>query len=161
MTCVSADARITPGCAGLWTDEQGAAWKRVVDLVHGSSGAKIGIQLGHAGRKGSTQLGWQKMDEPLAEGNWPLVSASALPYGAHSQTPREMSTDDMARITADFVAATRRAAAAVAIVLEFEGRSSRADYQPERTTSMYWSISASGTDIGPNPPRGHARTRFG
>ncbi len=118
MTCVSADARITPGCAGLWTDEQGAAWKRIVGLVHGTSGAKMGVQLGHAGRKGSTQLGWQQADEPLAEGNWPLVSASALAYGANSQTPREMTADDMARITADFVAATQRAAAAGFDILE-------------------------------------------
>jgi anthraniloyl-CoA monooxygenase len=118
MTCVSAHARITPGCAGLWTDEQGAAWKRIVDLVHGMSGAKMGIQLGHAGRKGSTQLGWQQADEPLAEGNWPLVSASALAYGPRSQTPREMTADDMARTTADFVAATQRAAAAGFDILE-------------------------------------------
>jgi len=118
MTCVSPAARITPGCAGLWNDEQGSAWKRIVDFVHGRSGAKMGIQLGHAGRKGSTQLGWQRADEPLDSGNWPLVSASAVAYGPHSQVPREMTRADMDRVTADFVAATQRAAAAGFDILE-------------------------------------------
>jgi anthraniloyl-CoA monooxygenase len=118
MTCVSPDARITPGCAGLWNDAQAAAWQRIVDFVHARSHAKMGIQLGHAGRKGSTQLGWQQIDEPLAGGNWPLVSASAIAYGPNSQTPRAMTHDDMQRITADFVAATRRAAAAGFDILE-------------------------------------------
>jgi len=112
MTCVSPDARITPGCAGLWNDGQRDAWKRIVDFVHEHSSAKMGLQLGHAGRKGSTQLGWQRADEPLEAGNWPLLSASALPYGPTSQRPREMTRADMERITADFVAATQRAAAA-------------------------------------------------
>jgi anthraniloyl-CoA monooxygenase len=118
MTCPSPDARITPGCAGLWNDDQRDAWKRIVDFVHGQSGAKMGLQLGHAGRKGSTQLGWQQIDEPLADGNWPLVSASALAYGPNSQVPREMTRDDMARITADFVAAARRGAEAGFDILE-------------------------------------------
>jgi anthraniloyl-CoA monooxygenase len=118
MTCVSPDARITPGCAGLWNDAQREGWKRIVDFVHGHGGARMGIQLGHAGRKGSTQLGWQRADEPLDEGNWPLVSASALPYGPSSQVPREMTRADMERITADFVAATRRAADAGFDILE-------------------------------------------
>jgi anthraniloyl-CoA monooxygenase len=118
MACVSPDARITPGCAGLWNDAQRDAWKRIVDFVHGHGGAKMGIQLGHAGRKGSTQLGWQQADEPLPSGNWPLVSASAIPYGQNSQVPREMTRDDMDRITADFVAATRRAADAGFDILE-------------------------------------------
>jgi anthraniloyl-CoA monooxygenase len=118
MTCVSPDARITPGCAGLWNDGQRDAWARIVDFVHRHGGAKMGIQLGHAGRKGSTQLGWQRADEPLESGNWPLVSASALPYGPESQRPREMTRADMDRITADFVAATRRAAAAGFDILE-------------------------------------------
>ena len=69
-----------PGCPGLWNDEQARAFTRIVDFVHGNSDARIGVQIGHAGRKGSTQLGWQKIDHPLAEGNWPLLSASALPY---------------------------------------------------------------------------------
>ena len=118
MTCTSPDARITPGCAGLWNDAQRDAWKRIVDFVHGSSGAKMGIQLGHAGRKGSTQLGWQDADQPLPDGNWPLLSASAIPWSAASQLPREMSRADMQRITADFVAATRRAAEAGFDILE-------------------------------------------
>ncbi|KPF46634.1 salicylyl-CoA 5-hydroxylase [beta proteobacterium AAP121] len=118
MLAPSADARITPGCAGLWNDAQAAAWQRIVAFVHGHSGAKMGVQLGHAGRKGSTQLGWQQMDEPLAEGNWPLVSASPIAYGPNSQLPREMGGADMAQVTADFVASTHRAADAGFDILE-------------------------------------------
>ena len=119
MTCPSADARITTGCAGLWTDEQGAAWARIVDFVHAQSDTKMGIQLGHAGRKGATCLPWAGGgDEPLPAGGWPLWSASALAYLPHSQTPREMTRADMQRITADFVAATKRAAAAGFDILE-------------------------------------------
>ena len=113
MTCVSPDARITPGCPGLWNDEQARAFTRIVDFVHGNSDARIGVQIGHAGRKGSTQLGWQKIDHPLAEGNWPLLSASALPYiEGVSQTPRAMTRADMDQVRDNFVAATRRAVAA-------------------------------------------------
>lgn len=108
MTCVAADARITPGCAGLYTDEQEAAWKRVVDFVHGHSAAKFCLQLGHAGRKGATKLMWEGMDRPLAEGAWPIISASPLPYYPESQVPREMSRADMDRVKAEFVAAARR-----------------------------------------------------
>ena len=118
MTCTSPDARITPGCAGLWNDAQRDAWKRVVDFVHASSPAKMGIQLGHAGRKGSTQLGWEKMDEPLVQGNWPLLSASAIPYLPQSQVPRAMTRDDMDRVRDDHVAAARRAAEAGFDILE-------------------------------------------
>ncbi|MCA1415247.1 bifunctional salicylyl-CoA 5-hydroxylase/oxidoreductase [Bradyrhizobium sp. NBAIM20] len=110
MTCVSPDARITPGCLGLWNDEQAAQWRRLVDLVHSLGHAKVGLQLGHAGRKGSTRLAWEGIDQPLASGNWPLISASALPYLPHSQLPREMNRDDMDCVRDDFVAATRRAA---------------------------------------------------
>ena len=113
MTCVSPDARITPGCPGLWNDEQARAFTRIVDFVHGNSDARIGVQIGHAGRKGSTQLGWQKIDHPLAEGNWPLLSASALPYiEGVSQTPRAMTRADMDQVRDNFVAATKRAVAA-------------------------------------------------
>jgi anthraniloyl-CoA monooxygenase len=109
MTCVSPDGRITPGCPGMWNDEQRQAFTRIVDFVHGNSDARIGIQLGHAGRKGSTQLGWQKIDHPLAEGNWPLLSASALPYiEGVSQTPRAMTRADMDEVRDNFVAAARR-----------------------------------------------------
>ncbi len=109
MTCVSPDARITPGCLGLWNDEQAAAWKRIVEFVHGTTSAKFGLQLGHAGRKGSTRVAWEGIDQPLAEGNWPLISASALPYMDSSQVPRAMTRADMERVKADFVAATKRA----------------------------------------------------
>jgi len=110
MTCVSADARITPGCPGLYRAEHTAAWKRIVDFVHQNTGAKIAIQLGHAGAKGSTQRGWEDADHPLPEGNWPLVSASALPWlDGESQVPREATREDMDRITADFVRAARAA----------------------------------------------------
>jgi anthraniloyl-CoA monooxygenase len=118
MTCPSPEARITPGCAGLWNDAQRDSWKRVVDFVHASSPAKMGIQLGHAGRKGSTQLGWQQMDEPLEQGNWPLLSASAIPYLPHSQVPRAMTRDDMDRVRDDHVAAAQRAAEAGFDILE-------------------------------------------
>ncbi|MFY8083897.1 MAG: FAD-dependent monooxygenase, partial [Rubrivivax sp.] len=118
MTCTSPEARITPGCAGLWNDAQQEAWKRIVDFVHANSGAQMGLQLGHAGRKGSTQLGWQQMDEPLEQGNWPLLSASAIPYLPHSQVPRAMTRDDMNRVRGDHVAATRRAAEAGFDILE-------------------------------------------
>lgn len=113
MTCTSPDARITPGCPGLWNDEQEQAFRRIVDFVHAGSDARIGMQLGHAGRKGSTQLGWQDIDHPLPEGNWPLLSASALPYlPGVSQTPRAMTRADMTRVRDDFAAAARRAAQA-------------------------------------------------
>ncbi|PZX31987.1 putative OXIDOREDUCTASE PROTEIN [Cupriavidus phytorum] len=113
MTCVSPDARITPGCPGLWNDAQRDAWKRIVDFVHANSDARIAMQIGHAGRKGSTQLGWEAMDHPLAQGNWPVISASPLPYlPGESQTPRAMTRADMDRVRDDFVASARRAAEA-------------------------------------------------
>jgi anthraniloyl-CoA monooxygenase len=109
MTDVSEEARITLGCAGLYTDEQEGAWKRVVDFVHGASASKICLQLGHAGRKGATKLMWEGMDQPLETGAWPLISASAVPYYPHSEVPREMTRADMAAVTADFLAAVHRA----------------------------------------------------
>ncbi|AIT26606.1 flavin oxidoreductase / NADH oxidase family protein [Bordetella holmesii 44057] len=113
MTCPSPQARITPGCPGLWNDTQTRAFARIVDFVHTNSPARIGIQLGHAGRKGSTQLGWQRMDHPLPEGNWPLLSASPLPYlPGVSQVPREMTRADMDAVRDEFVAAVGRAAEA-------------------------------------------------
>ncbi|MGA9323948.1 MAG: bifunctional salicylyl-CoA 5-hydroxylase/oxidoreductase, partial [Xanthobacteraceae bacterium] len=108
MTCTSPDARITPGCLGLWNDEQAAAWKRIVDFVHTTTSAKFGLQLGHAGRKGSTRVAWEGIDQPLDDGNWPLISASALPYMPNSQLPRAMTRADMDRVKADFVAAAKR-----------------------------------------------------
>ncbi|MGN6095008.1 MAG: bifunctional salicylyl-CoA 5-hydroxylase/oxidoreductase [Bosea sp. (in: a-proteobacteria)] len=108
MTCVAPDARITPGCTGLWNDEQEAAWKRIVDFVHGHSAAKICLQLGHAGRKGATRLMCEGMDRPLPEGAWPIISASPLPYYPESQVPREMTRADMDRVKTEFVAAAER-----------------------------------------------------
>jgi anthraniloyl-CoA monooxygenase len=107
MTCPSPDARITPGCAGLYKAEHKAAWKRIVDYVHQHSDAKMALQLGHAGPKGSTQVGWEDEHEPLIEGNWPLIAPSAVPYGPNNQIPRAMSCDDMEHVKADFVRATQ------------------------------------------------------
>ncbi|WP_166418608.1 bifunctional salicylyl-CoA 5-hydroxylase/oxidoreductase [Cochlodiniinecator piscidefendens] len=103
MTCVSAEGRITPGCPGLYAPEHEAAWRRVTDFVHQQTGAKMCCQIGHAGRKGSTQVGWQEMDAPLASGNWPLMSASALAWSDGNQTPREMTRGDMDQVKAEFV----------------------------------------------------------
>ena len=110
MTDVSADGRITPGCAGLYTDEQQAAWTRIVEFVHRETPAKICLQLGHAGPKGSTKVPWEGDDEPLDAGNWPLLAPSAIPWSAKNQTPRAATRADMERVIADFVRATERAA---------------------------------------------------
>ncbi len=114
MTCPSADARITPGCPGLWNDAQRDAWARIVDWVHSETDAKIAVQLGHAGPKGSTNAPWEHTgaDRALAQGNWPLISASAVPYLEDGALPRAMTRADMDRVREDFVAATRRAAQA-------------------------------------------------
>ena len=112
MTCVSPEGRITPGCPGLYTPEHEAAWRRLVDFVHAETEAKICCQIGHSGRKGSTQLGWEKMDAPLVAGNWEVMSASAIPWSKNNAVPREMSRADMDRVTAEFVAATEMAARA-------------------------------------------------
>jgi anthraniloyl-CoA monooxygenase len=113
MTCVSPDARITPACPGLWNDAQRDAWQRIVSHVHTHSDAKIGLQLGHAGAKGATQVAWEGIDQPLQQGAWPLVSASPQQYlKAVSDTSRAMTRADMDRVREDFVAATQRAAQA-------------------------------------------------
>jgi anthraniloyl-CoA monooxygenase len=109
MTAISADARITPGCAGMYMEEHVAAWGRVVRFVHAHSAARICLQLGHAGRKGSTQLAWQEIDRPLPEGNWPLLSASSLPYFPDSQIPRAATRADMDAIRDAFVNTARMA----------------------------------------------------
>jgi len=113
MTCVSPEARITPACLGMWNDAQRDAWKRVVEFVHANSDAKIALQLGHSGRKGSTQRGWDAIDQPLPEGNWPLISASPFPYiEGVSQVPHAATCAEMEKIKADFVDAARRGAEA-------------------------------------------------
>jgi anthraniloyl-CoA monooxygenase len=109
MTNVSAEGRISPGCTGLWNDTQEAAWKRIVDFVHAQSEAKICLQVGHAGRKASTRLMWEGDVRPLADGNWPVVAASAIPYFPESQVPRELTRDEMERIVEEFVETTVRA----------------------------------------------------
>ena len=113
MTCVSADARITPGCPGMYTPEHTAAWKRIVDFVHANSTARMALQLGHAGPKGSTRRAWDGIDMPLEHGNWPLLAASPQQYmPGVSQQAREATLEDMERIEHDFARATREAAKA-------------------------------------------------
>ncbi len=109
MTNVSREARITKGCAGIYSDKQEAGWKRVVSFVHAHSQTKVCMQLGHAGRKGATKLIWEGMDQPLESDAWPIMSASAVPYLPHSQVPRQMSREDMDQVKADFVLAAKRA----------------------------------------------------
>jgi anthraniloyl-CoA monooxygenase len=109
MTCVSADGRITPGCTGLYAPEHEQAWQRITDFVHRESSAKICCQIGHAGRKGSTQIGWQAADHPLPDGNWPLIAPSAIAWGKDNAVPHAMTRDDMDRIRDQFVAATQMA----------------------------------------------------
>lgn len=109
MTDISREARISPGCAGMYRPEHVAAWKRIVEFVHDNTEAKIGLQLGHAGRKGSTRLAWEGMDEPLESGNWEIVGPSPIPYFPHSQVPREMNRDDMDAVRNDFVRAAKMA----------------------------------------------------
>ncbi|MGH7572330.1 MAG: bifunctional salicylyl-CoA 5-hydroxylase/oxidoreductase [Gemmatimonadota bacterium] len=105
MTDVSAEGRISPGCAGLYHPDHVEGWRRIVDFVHQHSWAAIGIQLGHAGRKGSTRLAWDGMDEPLPAGNWEIVAPSPIPYYPHSQIPRPMTREDMEQVVADYVRA--------------------------------------------------------
>ena len=109
MTCVSAEGRITPGCPGLYKPEHEAAWTRLVDFVHAETTAKICCQIGHAGRKASTQVGWEDGDEPLPSGNWEVIGPSPVPWTPRNAIPREMTRADMDRVTAEFVAATQMA----------------------------------------------------
>jgi anthraniloyl-CoA monooxygenase len=118
MTDVSREGRISPGCAGMYLPAHVAGWQRIVEFVHRESEAKIGIQLSHAGRKGSTCVLWEGEDEPLPEGNWPLIAPSPIPYRPHNQTPREMTRGDMDQVLADFVRATGMADAAGFDLLE-------------------------------------------
>ncbi len=109
MTDVSRAGRISPGCTGMYKAEHVAAWRRIVDFVHANSPGKIGMQLAHAGRKGSTRRLWEGIDEPLESGNWPIISASPLPYFSESQVPRAMDRRDMDQVRDDFVRAARMA----------------------------------------------------
>jgi anthraniloyl-CoA monooxygenase len=110
MTCVSPEGRITPGCTGLWNDAQRDAFRRIVDFCHANSKARLCLQIGHSGRKGSTQLGWERMDHPLESGNWPVVSASAIPYlEGESQVPEELAPSGMQEIIRQFEKSTRLA----------------------------------------------------
>ena len=105
MTCVSPEGRITPGCTGLYNETQEKAWKRIVDFIHAETDAKVALQLGHAGPKGSTQFGWEEPDAPLKSGNWPIVSASELPWSPNNQTPRALTREDMDLVRDQFVRA--------------------------------------------------------
>jgi len=112
MTCVSADGRITPGCPGLYAPEHEAGWRRVTEFVHTYTDAKICCQIGHSGRKGSTNVGWNGMDQPLETGNWEIVSASAIPWSDGNATPRAVTRQDMDATRDAFVASVEMAARA-------------------------------------------------
>ncbi|MBK8439791.1 MAG: bifunctional salicylyl-CoA 5-hydroxylase/oxidoreductase [Rhodobacter sp.] len=118
MTCVSAEGRITPGCPGLYAPEHEAAWKRLAGFIHAETTAKLCLQIGHSGRKGSTRVAWEGMDKPLEAGNWPTIAASAIPYRPENATPRAMDRADMDKVKAQFVAATEMANRAGADMIE-------------------------------------------
>jgi anthraniloyl-CoA monooxygenase len=118
MICVSAEGRITPGCGGLYRDDQIPGWSRIVDFVHAHGRARIGAQIGHSGRKGATKLMWEGADRPLEDGAWPLMAPSPLPYFPDSQVPREMTRADMDRVRGEFVAAAQRCLSAGFDLLE-------------------------------------------
>jgi anthraniloyl-CoA monooxygenase len=119
MTCVSPEGRITPGCTGLWNEAQRDAFRRITDFCHANSKAKLCLQIGHSGRKGSTQLGWERMDHPLEAGNWAIVAPSPIPYyEGISRVPKEMSRVDMDKILKDFVRSTELANASGFDMLE-------------------------------------------
>ena len=107
MTCVSPEGRISQGCTGMWSAEHVAEWKRIVDFVHAQSKAKICLQLGHSGGKGSTRVGWEGNDVPLAEGNWPVMAASDVRWSPANQQPTPMTRGDMDKVRDQFVAAVR------------------------------------------------------
>jgi anthraniloyl-CoA monooxygenase len=109
MTCVSPEGRITPGCTGLYAPEHEAAWKRIVDFIHVETDAKVAIQLGHSGPKGSTQLGWETMDAPLAQGNWPVMGPSPVAWSPANPVPRQMTRADMDAVRGEFVRAAEMA----------------------------------------------------
>lgn len=107
MTCVSPEGRISPGCTGLWNQEQAAAFARIVDFVHGHTTSMIGLQIGHSGRKGSTKFMWEGDSDPLDDGNWEIMAPSPIRYRPDSQVPREMTRDDMDRVRDEHVTSAR------------------------------------------------------
>lgn len=109
MTCVSAEGRISPGCPGLYDPSHEEAWTRLTSFVHGQTDAKICCQIGHAGRKASTRVGWEGDNRPLADGNWPIIGPSPLPWSSENQIPREMTRDDMTLVREQFIAAAQMA----------------------------------------------------
>ncbi|MGH7500254.1 MAG: bifunctional salicylyl-CoA 5-hydroxylase/oxidoreductase [Longimicrobiales bacterium] len=110
MVCVSEAGRISPGCTGMYDPAHGPAWTRIVEFVHAHSPAKLCLQLGHSGRKGSTRRMWEGMDEPLEHGNWPLIAPSAVPWSRRNATPSEMTRAEMQAVLAEFVRATEMGA---------------------------------------------------
>src|SRR5271165_632090 len=118
MVCVSPAGRITPGCTGMYTAEQEESWRRITGFVHEQTSPKIGIQLSHSGRKGSTRLMWEGMDDPLPDGNWEVCGPSAIPYKAAGQTPHELDAAELDEIRGQFVAAAQAAARAGFDLLE-------------------------------------------
>ena len=118
MTCVSPEGRITPACPGLWNEAQEAMWTRIVDFVHGHSSAKICLQLGHSGAKGSTRVPWEGTDKPLASDNWPLMAPSDVPWTDENAVPTPMTRADMDKVRDEFVAAAERGARAGFDMLE-------------------------------------------
>jgi NADH:flavin oxidoreductase / NADH oxidase family len=150
MVCVSPTGRITPGCTGIYTAGQEESWRRITAFVHGHTGAKMGIQLGHSGRKGSTRLMWDGMDTPLAEGNWEVCGPSEIPYAARSQTPRELTPAELDEIRGQFTAAALAAARAGFDLLELHDVNSlilagRADLCALGRTHLYdpqWTLHA-------------------
>jgi anthraniloyl-CoA monooxygenase len=118
MLCVSPGGRITPGCAGMWCEEHVSAWRRIVSFMHTHGGCAVGAQLGHSGRKGSTKLMWEGIDEPLPSGNWEVIGPSPIPYSPRNQVPREMTRADMDAVLAEFEWAARGVFAAGFDLLE-------------------------------------------
>jgi anthraniloyl-CoA monooxygenase len=118
MICVSDIGRITPGCAGMYRSEHVDAWRRIVSFAHEHGGCAVGAQIGHSGRKGSTKLMWEGIDEPLPSGNWEVIGPSAVPYSPRNQVPRAMTRADMDTVCDQFVCATRGAVEAGFDLLE-------------------------------------------
>ena len=109
MTCVSPEGRITPGCPGLYTSKHELAWKKIVDFIHSETDAKVCCQIGHSGRKGSTQLGWEEMDHPLQKDNWSTISASPIPWSKDNNVPKQITKKQMIKVLNEFIYSTKRA----------------------------------------------------